>query len=204
MPYELAMDAINIEQNRIGESVGVQDQISAAYGGIHSIELSGKQINVSPIQLSKSYTETLESHIMLGFSGIDRLADVHAKQQVENIKTGKSKEYLKTISRISEDAYQMFKQEASMKDLGALLDQQWLYKRKLTNDVTSRYIDNIYDKAVLSGAYGGKLMGAGGGGFFMFLASPEKHDIIKKAIPEINGGVPLKFVFAGSKIIMER
>ncbi len=203
MPYELAMDAINIEQNQIGESVGVQDQISAAYGGIQVIELAKKQINVLPIQLSKSYTETLESHIMLGFSGIDRLADVHAKQQVENIKTGKSKEYLKTISRISEDAYQMFKQEASMKDLGALLDQQWLYKRKLTNDVTSRYIDNIYDKAVLSGSYGGKLMGAGGGGFFMFLASPEKHDIIKKAIPEINVWVPFKFDFAGSKIIME-
>jgi D-glycero-alpha-D-manno-heptose-7-phosphate kinase len=129
MPHELAMDAINIEQNCIGESVGVQDQISAAYGGIQVIELAKKQINVLPIQLSKSYTETLESHIMLGFSGIDRLADVHAKQQVENIKTGKSKEYLKTISRISEDAYQMFKQEASMKDLGALLDQQWLYTR---------------------------------------------------------------------------
>jgi D-glycero-alpha-D-manno-heptose-7-phosphate kinase len=203
MPYELAMDAINIEQNCIGESVGVQDQISAAYGGIQVIELAKKQINVLPIQLSQNYVETLESHIMLGFSGIDRLADVHAKQQVENIKTGKSKEYLKTISRISEDAYQMFKQEASMKDLGALLDQQWLYKRKLTNDVTSRYIDNIYDKAVLSGAYGGKLMGAGGGGFFMFLASPEKHDIIKKAIPEINVWVPFKFDFAGSKIIME-
>jgi D-glycero-alpha-D-manno-heptose-7-phosphate kinase len=203
MPYELAMDAINIEQNCIGESVGVQDQISAAYGGIQVIELAKKQINVLSIQLSQNYVETLESHIMLGFSGIDRLADVHAKQQVENIKTGKSKEYLKTISRISEDAYQMFKQEASMKDLGALLDQQWLYKRKLTNDVTSRYIDNIYDKAVLSGAYGGKLMGAGGGGFFMFLASPEKHDIIKKAIPEINVWVPFKFDFAGSKIIME-
>jgi D-glycero-alpha-D-manno-heptose-7-phosphate kinase len=203
MPYELAMDAINIEQNCIGESVGVQDQISAAYGGIQVIELAKKQINVLPIPLSENYIKTLESHIMLGFSGIDRLADVHAKQQVENIKTGKSKEYLKTISKISNDAYEMFKQEAPMKDLGALLDQQWLYKRKLTNDVTSRYIDNIYDKAVLSGAYGGKLMGAGGGGFFMFLASPEKHDIIKKAIPEINVWVPFKFDFAGSKIIME-
>ncbi len=203
MPYELAMDAINIEQNCIGESVGVQDQISAAYGGIQVIELAKKQINVLPIQLSQNYVETLESHIMLGFSGIDRLANVHAKQQVDNIKTGKSKDYLKTISKISNDAYEMFKQEASMADLGALLDQQWLYKRKLTNDVTSRYIDNIYDKAVLSGAYGGKLMGAGGGGFFMFLASPEKHDIIKKAIPEINVWVPFKFDFAGSKIIME-
>jgi D-glycero-alpha-D-manno-heptose-7-phosphate kinase len=203
MPYELAMEAINIEQNCIGESVGVQDQISAAYGGIHSIELSGKQINVSPIQLSQNYTKTLESHIMLGFSGIDRLANVHAKQQVDNIKTGKSKEYLKTISKISNDAYEMFKQEASMADLGALLDQQWLYKRKLTNDVTSRYIDNIYDKAVLSGAYGGKLMGAGGGGFFMFLASPERHATIKRVIPEINIWVPFKFDFTGSKIIME-
>lgn len=202
-PYELAIDAINIEQNYIGESVGVQDQISAAHGGVNVIELSGGNIKVSPLKVSTSYLDVLESHIMLGFSGIDRLADVHAKQQVDNIKTGKSKEYLKTISKISDDALALFMQEAPMKDIGALLDMQWNYKRKLTDDVTTKYIDTIYNKAVSAGAYGGKLMGAGGGGFFMFLASPEKHDIIRQAIPEINIWVPFKFDYTGSKIIME-
>ena len=201
--YVLAKDAIDIEQNYIGESVGVQDQITAAYGGLNVIELSKDNTKVLSLDVSFDYEYTLEKHVMLGFSGIDRLSDVHAKQQVENIKSGKSEKYLKKISDLSDDAYHAFLQEESMKQIGALLDMQWYYKRQLTNDITTEYIDNIYEKAKAAGAYGGKLMGAGGGGFFMFLASPEKHDIIKQAIPEINVWVPFKFDYSGSKIIME-
>ena len=201
--YNLAKAAIDIEQNRIGESVGVQDQIAAAYGGMNVIDLSKDDIKVSSLDLSFAYEDTLEKHIMLGFSGIDRLSDVHAKQQVENIKSGKSEKYLKKISSLSDDAYCAFLEEESMEQIGSLLDIQWHYKRQLTNDITTEYIDSIYQKARAAGAYGGKLMGAGGGGFFMFLASPEKHDIIKQAIPEINIWVPFKFDYEGSKIIME-
>jgi D-glycero-alpha-D-manno-heptose-7-phosphate kinase len=201
--YVLAKDAIDIEQNYIGESVGVQDQITAAYGGLNIIELSKDNTKVLSLDVSFDYEYTLEKHVMLGFSGIDRLSDVHAKQQVENIKSGKSEKYLKKISDLSDDAYHAFLQEESMKQIGALLDMQWHYKRQLTNDITTEYIDNIYEKAKAAGAYGGKLMGAGGGGFFMFLASPEKHDIIKQAIPEINVWVPFKFDYSGSTIIME-
>jgi D-glycero-alpha-D-manno-heptose-7-phosphate kinase len=201
--YVLAKDAIDIEQNYIGESVGVQDQITAAYGGLNVIELSKDNTKVLSLDVSFDYEYTLEKHVMLGFSGIDRLSDFHAKQQVENIKSGKSEKYLKKISDLSDDAYHAFLQEESMKQIGALLDMQWHYKRQLTNDITTEYIDNIYEKAKAAGAYGGKLMGAGGGGFFMFLASPEKHDIIKQAIPEINVWVPFKFDYSGSTIIME-
>jgi D-glycero-alpha-D-manno-heptose-7-phosphate kinase len=199
----LAKAAIDIEQNRIKESVGVQDQIAAAYGGINVINLSKEGIRVNPLNVSFKYEDTLEKHIMLGFSGIDRLSAIHAKQQVDNIKSGKSEQYLKKISSISDDALNAFIQEESMEQIGALLDIQWHYKRKLTNDITTEYIDDIYEKAKKAGAYGGKLMGAGGGGFFMFLASPEKHDIIKQAIPEINVWVPFKFDYDGSTIIME-
>jgi D-glycero-alpha-D-manno-heptose-7-phosphate kinase len=202
-PYDLAKAAIDIEQNRIGESVGVQDQITAAYGGMNVIELSKNDIKVSTLDISFEYGHTLEKHIMLGFSGIDRLSDVHAKQQVKNIITGKSEKYLKKISSLSDDAHNAFLQEESIEQIGTLLDIQWYYKRKLTNDITTDYIDSIYEKAKAAGAYGGKLMGAGGGGFFMFLASPEKHDIIKQAIPEINVWVPFKFDYSGSTIIME-
>lgn len=202
-PYGLASSAIDVEQNFIGESVGVQDQITAAYGGINVIELSKDNIKVSTLDVPFQYEDTLEKHIMLGFSGIDRLSDVHAKRQVENIKSGKSEKYLKKICDLSDDAYCALLEEESMEQIGALLDVQWHYKRELTNDVTSDYIDTIYNKAINAGAYGGKLMGAGGGGFFMFLASPEKHDIIKQAIPEINVWVPFKFDYSGSTIIME-
>jgi D-glycero-alpha-D-manno-heptose-7-phosphate kinase len=201
--YDLARAAIDIEQNRIGESVGVQDQIAAAYGGLNVIELSKDKIKVLSLDASFDYENNLEKHIMLGFSGIDRFSDVHAKQQVENIKSGKSEKYLNAISRVSDYAYDLMIEEQPLKELGNLLVEQWYYKRELTNDVTSEYIDTIYNKAIKAGAYGGKLMGAGGGGFFMFLAPPDTHEKIKLAIPEINVWVPFKFDYSGSTIIME-
>jgi D-glycero-alpha-D-manno-heptose-7-phosphate kinase len=202
-PYDLANDAIHIEQNLIGESVGVQDQIMAAMGGVQVIELSKDGKKIMPLAASYRYYEELQSHIMLGFSGIDRLSDVHAKKQVDNIKFGKSEKYLKAITDITNEAYEMMLNKASMKELGKLLDRQWTYKRQLTDDVTNDYIDIIHNKAMSAGAYGGKLMGAGGGGFFMFLAPSEQHERIKLAIPEINVWVPFKFDFEGSTIIME-
>jgi D-glycero-alpha-D-manno-heptose-7-phosphate kinase len=202
-PYDIINDAIHIEQNLIGESVGVQDQIMAMMGGVQVIELSKNGKKIMPLAVSYRYFEELQSNIMLGFSGIDRLSDVHAKKQVDNIKFGKSEKYLKAITDITNEAYEMMLNKASMKELGKLLDKQWTYKRQLTDDVTNDYIDMIHNKAMAAGAYGGKLMGAGGGGFFMFLASPEQHERIKLAIPEINVWVPFKFDFEGSTIIME-
>ena len=168
-PYAMAMDAIDIEQNRIGESVGVQDQIIAAYGGVRVIELS----------------------------------DTHARQQVNNIKQGKSKITLEEISTITETALNIFENYGKIVEIGNLLKYQWERKRTLTDGVTTDYIDNIYKKAINAGAYGGKLMGAGGGGFFMFLAAPDTHERIKQAVPEINVWVPFKFDYSGSQIIME-
>lgn len=201
--FKLAMDAINIEQNYIGESVGVQDQIMAAYGGIRVIELSGANINVRDLRVSDSYALDLEEHIMLGFSGIDRLSDTYAKQQIDSIKEGKSEKLLEEITTITNNALHIIENYGRIKELGELLKYQWERKRLLTKNVTSDYIDNIYSKAINAGAYGGKLMGAGGGGFFMFLAPPDAHEKIKQAIPEINVWVPFAFDYEGSKIIME-
>ena len=201
--FQLASEAINIEQNYIGESVGVQDQIMAAYGGIRVIELSGANIKVNHLKVDTDYLNNFEQHVMLGFSGIDRLSDVHAKQQVQSIKEGKSVKLLEEITVITNNALHIFESYGKIKEIGELLDYQWKRKRELTNSVTTDYIDNIYTKAMTAGAYGGKLMGAGGGGFFMFLAPPDAHEKIKRAIPEINVWVPFAFDYEGSKIIME-
>lgn len=202
-PYALAKDAITIEQNKIGESVGVQDQIMAAYGGVRVIELSEHDINVRHLKVSQEYLTEFESHIMLGFSGIDRLSDVHAKQQVDAINSGKSKNLLEEITTITDTALNIFENYGKIVEIGNLLKYQWERKRILTDSVTSDYIDNIYKKAMNAGAYGGKLMGAGGGGFFMFLAAPDAHEKIKQAVPEINIWVPFRFDYSGSQIIME-
>ncbi len=201
--FDLAMKAINIEQNVIGESVGVQDQIMAAYGGIKVIELSGANMNVRDLKISDGYVDDFESHIMLGFSGISRLSEVQAKKQVDSIKEGKSTKTLEDMQELTRFAIEAFETESSFSDIGLFLQHQWKLKRTLTDSVSSEHINSIYTDAIQAGAYGGKLMGAGGGGFFMFLAPPDAHEKIKQAIPEINVWVPFKFDFEGSKIIME-
>ena len=202
--FELATEAINVEQNIIGESVGVQDQIMAAYGGIKVIELSGANIKVRNLKIPDSYVDEFESHIMLGFSGISRLSEVQAKKQVDSIKEGKSVQTLEAMQKITYEALRIFEHESSsaIKDIGLLLQEQWNYKRTLTDSVSNNDINSIYDAAINAGAYGGKLMGAGGGGFFMFLAPPEMHQNIKDKLKQINVWIPFKYDFEGSKIIM--
>ena len=202
--FELATEAINVEQNIIGESVGVQDQIMAAYGGIKVIELSGANIKVRNLKIPDSYVDEFESHIMLGFSGISRLSEVQAKKQVDSIKEGKSVQTLEAMQKLTYEALRIFEHESSsaIKDIGLLLQEQWNYKRTLTDSVSNNDINSIYDAAINAGAYGGKLMGAGGGGFFMFLAPPEMHQKIKDKLKQINVWIPFKFDFEGSKIIM--
>ena len=203
-PHELAMEAINIEQNIIGESVGVQDQIMAAYGGIKVLELSGANTKVRDLRISDSYVLDLEEHIMLGFSGISRLSEVQAKKQVDSIKEGKSTQTLEAMQQLANEALRVFEHESSsaIKDIGLLLQEQWNYKKTLTDSVANSDINSIYDAAIQAGAYGGKLMGAGGGGFFMFLAPPDAHQSIKDALKQINVWIPFNFDYEGSKIIM--
>jgi D-glycero-alpha-D-manno-heptose-7-phosphate kinase len=202
--HELALEAINIEQNVIGESVGVQDQIMAAYGGIKVLELSGANTKVRDLRIPDSYVDDLEQHIMLGFSGISRLSEVQAKKQVDSIKEGKSVQTLEEMQKLTNEALRVFEQESSssIKDIGLLLQEQWNYKKTLTDSVSNSNINSIYDAAIQAGAYGGKLMGAGGGGFFMFLAPPYAHQKIKDALKQINVWIPFSFDYEGSKIIM--
>jgi len=202
--HELALEAINIEQNVIGESVGVQDQIMAAYGGIKVIELSGANTKVRDLRIPDSYVLELEEHIMLGFSGISRLSEVQAKKQVDSIKEGKSVRSLEAMQQLTNEALRVFEMESnsSIKDIGLLLQEQWNYKKTLTDSVSNSDINSIYDAAIQAGAYGGKLMGAGGGGYFMFLAPPELHQKIKDRLKQINVWIPFSFDYEGSKIIM--
>jgi D-glycero-alpha-D-manno-heptose-7-phosphate kinase len=200
--HELALEAINIEQNVIGESVGVQDQIMAAYGGIKVLELSGANTKVRDLRIPDSYVDDLEQHIMLGFSGISRLSEVQAKKQVDSIKEGKSTKALEEMQELTRFAIEAFESHASFYEIGLLLQHQWKLKRTLTDSVASNDINSIYDAAIQAGAYGGKLMGAGGGGFFMFLAPPDTHQKIKNALKQINVWIPFEFDYEGSKIIM--
>lgn len=204
-PYELAMQAIYVEQMLIGENVGIQDQIMAAHGGIQIIHMgpgSRYSWKTERVNLSYDYRQQFESHIVLGFSGISRIAETQAKKKVDNIKSGLNHSLLSETIQIANDAIDLIQKEETFDKIGNLMQTAWQLKRNLADGVTDKYIDDIYEMAMKSGAIGGKLMGAGGGGFFMFLVPPEKQEEFKSKMSVIKVWVPFKFDMGGSQIIL--
>ena len=201
-PRELAEKAIDVEQNWLKESVGVQDQIMAAHGGFRIIELGpDANWNVKTMLLPTEYLKSLEDHVLLGFSGISRMAEEQAKKKIDNIKKGETTNELHSINAIAVEALQAFQKQADFDEIGRLLDQSWQCKRQLAENVSTDWMDDLYQTAIRNGAFGGKLMGAGGGGFFFFLAPPEKHEQIRNSLSQIKVWVPFKIDNTGSQVI---
>jgi D-glycero-alpha-D-manno-heptose-7-phosphate kinase len=204
-PYELAMQAIHVEQVVIGENVGIQDQIMAAHGGIQIIHMGpGNRYkwHTEKVNLSEDYRKELESHILLGFSGISRIAEVQAKKQVDKIKEGLNTNLLTKMSEITNEAIDLIQKEQSIDRFGKLMDKNWRVKRILAEGITDELLDSIYVQSIANGSLGTKLMGAGGGGFFMFLVPPEKQKEFKKQMTHIKVWVPFAFDMHGSQIIL--
>lgn len=200
---ELAEKTIMVEQQLIGENVGIQDQIMAAYGGIQVISMSKDEWLTEPFNITTEYKSHLESHIMLGFSGVSRHSEIQAKKKVDNIKEGKTDSLLLETAELANEAIEMLAKEKEMFIIGDLLDKAWNIKRNLADGVTEKWIDDIYYSAIEHGAYGGKLMGAGGGGFFMFLVPPKHQKEFKEKMYQIKVWVPFKFDNDGSQIILD-
>lgn len=199
---KLADDAIYVEQVLSQENVGIQDQIIASFGGLQVIEMGPENnYTVTPLILPKDYKKYLESHILLGFTGLSRIASENAKEQIENIRNGSNYSKISDIYSISQEGLNLFRQHASLDQMGKLLDQSWSIKKTLTSSISSDIIENIYSTALRNGALGGKLLGAGGGGFVMFLAPPEKHEKIKMALKEMKVWIPFHFEEIGSQVI---
>ena len=197
---ELAMQAMDIEQNKIKEVVGSQDQISAAFGGFNYIEFGGDEVfKVNPMTIGEQKIETLQDNLLLCFTGFARSASTVAKFQVDRSKENVS--MLQEIFDITLEAKALLNSSNfEIEKFGTLLDKSWRIKRNLSSMISNEQIDEIYNKARNSGAIGGKLLGAGGGGFMLFCAAKENHEKIKKALPN-NLFVPFKFESSGSQII---
>ena len=200
---ELAKQAIHVEQDIIGENVGIQDQIMAAKGGIQLIEMGPNGWCSNRFQMSQQYKKELESHILLGFSGISRIAEVQAKKQVDNIKQGLNTNLLLKMSEITNEAINLLQSEESIDKIGKLMDKSWRVKRILAEGITDELLDSIYVQSISNGSLGTKLMGAGGGGFFMFLVPPEKQEQFKKQMHHIKVWIPFAFDEGGSQIILK-
>jgi D-glycero-alpha-D-manno-heptose-7-phosphate kinase len=183
--HELAEDVIHIEQNLLKENVGSQDQISAAYGGFNHISFrTDDSFSVAPITFSAGRRDELQSHLMLCFTGFSRIADAIAKSKIDNLKI-RQRELCLMGEMVDEAIAILMNVNTSIDEFGKLLDLSWKYKRSLSDRVSTPEIDDIYKAALDAGAIGGKILGAGGGGFMLLFAKPERHVAIRERLKNL-------------------
>jgi D-glycero-alpha-D-manno-heptose-7-phosphate kinase len=198
---DLACEAIRIEQDVLKEQVGSQDQIWAAYGGFNRCEFfRDGTFTVSPIILSAQRREELNRSLMLFFTGFSRFATDFAQDQVKNIPNRKSQ--LMAMRRMVDSAGEILQDEkAPLSELGELLHESWRLKRELADSVSNSQIDDIYNAAREAGAVGGKLLGAGGGGFMVFFVEEAARDRVRERLKKLIH-VSISTDNDGSKIVL--
>lgn len=178
---QLANDAIYIEQKVIKENVGYQDQIFAAYGGLNKISLKKNDFLVKKIILSEENKKVLIENLFLIFTGVTRNASDVEKDKIQNVNLNfKYYNQIYNLAKIGEDL--LLKKKIDIKGIGEVIDNSWQLKKKLSSKVSSFNIDEIYKLLKSNGAYGGKLLGAGGGGFLLVVANKSVKNILKKKL----------------------
>lgn len=197
---KLALNAIYVEQNKIKESVGSQDQVAAAYGGFNRIIFNKNgQIQVRELKIDPSRIKSLGRYILLFFTGFQRRASDVATELIKNV--SKQTDGLKKISEIESKAFQILTgRNFSPIVIGRMLHESWTIKKKLASNISNTVIDKIYNDGMTEGALGGKLLGAGSGGFIIFFVEPSKQNKFIKKFRKILH-VPFSFEKTGSIII---
>tara|TARA_Y100001934_G_scaffold77857_1_gene96714 strand:- start:481 stop:1470 length:990 start_codon:yes stop_codon:yes gene_type:complete len=197
-PQTLAKEAIRIEQKVLKENVGSQDQIAAAYGGFNLIEFQpNDSFKVTPIKIASQRQTELENHLMLFFTGFSRIASEVAQSKIANLH--QRSEQLHRMRAQVDDALSLLHSTRDIRGFGEMLHQAWLDKRSLSDQVSNDAIDSIYERARTAGAIGGKLLGAGGGGFLTIFADPRNHHAIRQSMDALVE-VPFSFENTGSQI----
>jgi D-glycero-alpha-D-manno-heptose-7-phosphate kinase len=196
----LTKEAIYIEQELIKENVGSQDQTSAAYGGFNIIEfVPNGEIVVAPIIIKPERLRELEKNLVLIFTGFSRIASEVAEDKIQNIPN--NKDNLSRMKALVDKAYKIIvSPDKSLSEFGELLNETWHLKKGLSSKVTMPEVDEIYETAIKSGAIGGKLCGAGRGGFMVFYVEQKNQSKLIGALKRYLH-VPFNFDFDGSKII---
>ncbi len=186
-PEELAYEAIHVERHILKDNVGCQDQVLAAFGGFNLVEFrTEKDIVVNRVPLSPGRLAEFEQHLFLVFTGITRKASEVVAHQLERVDQNAAA--LRTMRAMVYEGYDVLVSQRPLREFGELLDRAWAAKRNLDAGITNPEIDGIYAAGRAAGAWGGKLLGAGGGGFMLFFAPPEAH-------PKLRAG------FAGRQIL---
>jgi D-glycero-alpha-D-manno-heptose-7-phosphate kinase len=200
-PHALAVQAMDLEQNKLKESVGCQDQIASAYGGINVIKFEcNDSFSVTPLGLSDSQRGDFEKWLMLFYTGSSRLSSEFAKRLISKLEANAA--HMKRMQEMVAVAADLLHANAFV-EFGELLHDGWLLKRNLTDGTSTTTIDRIYDDARRAGALGGKLLGAGGTGFMVFVVPPEKQAAVRAALSHLIT-VPISTDFTGSTIVYRR
>jgi D-glycero-alpha-D-manno-heptose-7-phosphate kinase len=197
---QLAKTAIYVEQELLKENVGVQDQIAAAYGGFNKVEIHPDgNFNVNPVMLNAERLTELQSSLLLVYTGTSRFASEIAGEQIRSIPT-KTVE-LHRMRRMVDESLEILNGSGDLVDFGHLLDEAWRIKKVFSSKVAPAFINDLYATARAAGAIGGKVLGAGGGGFMLFFVDHERRQEVLNALSHLLV-VPIKFDFTGSQIIL--
>ncbi len=194
----LAKEAIFLEREACAEAGGVQDQIAAAFGGFNRINFNGENdFSVEPLGITKEKSAEFQENLMLLFTGFTRFSGIISKQQQENIPSSLSQLHeMKALVDTAEDILL----HGDLNDFGLLLDHTWQLKRSLSKQISNSEIDEIYKKAKENGALGGKLLGAGGGGFMLLYVPKESQEKLRNCFDEFRF-VPFSFEKDGTRIV---
>ncbi len=198
-PMELATEAIHVERDRCGDRVGSQDQVTAAFGGLNHIRFAADDsISVDPVTLPDARMAGFQDSLMLFFTGFSRFSSEVVAEQLQNIPR-KGNE-LTEMAAMVDQGLDILTQGSDLSDFGRLLHESWMLKRSLSARVSTPAIDDMYETARKAGAVGGKITGAGGGGFLLLYVEPDRREAVRKALGSLLH-VPFDLDHAGSQII---
>lgn len=199
--HSLAMEAIKVEQEILQETVGAQDQVSAAYGGFNRINFGiDGSVDVNRILTSGERLAELEGNLALYFTGFSRIASEVAQEQMRQT-PNKTRELEKMRGLVDEAEAIVTNPNRSIDEFGRLLHESWSIKRTLTQRITNAAIDEIYEAGRSAGALGGKLLGAGGGGFMLFFVPPERREALRIRLKNLLC-IPFKFSTRGTHVVL--
>lgn len=200
-PDRLGKEASEIEIDILGKPIGKQDQYAAAFGGLQYIQFNPDgTVFVDPIVCTGETKKNLQSHLLMLYTGMNRSADTILHEQSKNTVTDQSKRA--TLARMKDQADSLKKalESNDLNQFGEILHEGWEFKKSLAGGISNPQIDDWYQRAREAGAKGGKILGAGGGGFLLVFADPDSHARIRHAVPELKP-TPIAFEPQGSKII---
>jgi len=198
---DLAKKAIYIEQEVLKEHVGSQDQIAAALGGLNQIKFfTDGTFSTLPLIINQDKKELLENHLMLFFTGVSRYASQIAKSKIENFKNRTGE--LNRLAEMTDEGVGILQGSRDfIPEFSKLIDESWQIKKRLSSQVSTPVIDQIFDDAKNAGALGGKLLGAGGGGFLLLLVQPDAKASVRDKLSNLTE-VPFQFEPSGSRIAL--